>query len=379
MALALLPALIRPESALAQAGAFVVNCEARTPILALPHTISRPGSYYLRHNLHAVGAGNGITVTASDVTLDLNGFALVGSPGSGNGIDANLSGLSGLVVRNGSVSSWGGAGIEASSATHCRFDSLILHDCGAQGVYGGSASLVRDCCARANGIAAGADGLRVAADSRITDCIATGNGNDGIRVGDGSCISGSVANSNAQDGFRLARAVTIVDSQARGNGAVGIHSPGTPCTIARCTAESNGSHGLEIGDGSNVSNCVSDDNVGYGILMNDRSIVEHCSVTRNALAGIRTQWDSRVVGNVCCSNATGIETILAGSFIDGNVCSQNTQYGILDNGTGSTYFTRNVCQLNGTNYLLGASSSWAAIIPMPGPGFLTDQPWANFE
>lgn len=58
--------------------------ERRTPISALPFTISAGGSYYLTGNLTSAG-GDGITVTAGNVTIDLNGFAMLGAVG-GRGI-----------------------------------------------------------------------------------------------------------------------------------------------------------------------------------------------------------------------------------------------------------------------------------------------------
>src|ERR1017187_3770343 len=60
--------------------------EARTPIDAA-HTpgdggnqfiISAPGSYYLTGNVTGVSGKNCISINADNVTVDLNGFALVG-------------------------------------------------------------------------------------------------------------------------------------------------------------------------------------------------------------------------------------------------------------------------------------------------------------
>lgn len=61
--------------------------EKRTPISAAPFTISSSGSYYLTQNL-SVTTGTALNVTASNVTVDLNGFAIssTASPRSGNGI-----------------------------------------------------------------------------------------------------------------------------------------------------------------------------------------------------------------------------------------------------------------------------------------------------
>src|SRR4051812_3497670 len=63
--------------------------EARTPIDAV-HTpgdasnlfiISQPGAYYLTGNITGVAGKAGIKITANDVSLDLNGFALLGPGG----------------------------------------------------------------------------------------------------------------------------------------------------------------------------------------------------------------------------------------------------------------------------------------------------------
>ena len=59
--------------------------EPRTPISAVPATITASGSYYLTTNLTCTlcgGGTNGITITANDVTLDLMGFALDAFGGS---------------------------------------------------------------------------------------------------------------------------------------------------------------------------------------------------------------------------------------------------------------------------------------------------------
>src|ERR1017187_8409666 len=76
--------------------------EARTPISSVPYTISAPGSYYLTGNL-AVSSGTAITITASQVTLDLNGFTLSSTEATptGTGILLEVGGNSDITIRNG--------------------------------------------------------------------------------------------------------------------------------------------------------------------------------------------------------------------------------------------------------------------------------------
>ena len=53
-----------------------------------PIKISRPGSYRLTENLDVKG-GDAIDVLASNVTIDLNGFSIVGSSVKSSGIGIN--------------------------------------------------------------------------------------------------------------------------------------------------------------------------------------------------------------------------------------------------------------------------------------------------
>src|SRR3954471_10947563 len=91
--------------------------EPRTPISALPFTITQPGSYFVTGNLTGVAGQSGITINADNVTLDLGGFELVG-PGSGvtNGVRV-VSGRTNATVRNGSVRGWLGSNVAADNAT----------------------------------------------------------------------------------------------------------------------------------------------------------------------------------------------------------------------------------------------------------------------
>src|SRR3954471_689763 len=100
--------------------------EARTPVSSLPFTISAPGSYYLTGNLTASGSEAGITVSADNVTIDLNGFALTGGPsGVASGIDVPAA-QENLCVRNGTVTRWNQYGIYASNVTGGLYQNLRL-------------------------------------------------------------------------------------------------------------------------------------------------------------------------------------------------------------------------------------------------------------
>jgi hypothetical protein len=77
--------------------------EARTPISTAPFTVSASGSYYLTANL-AVTSGNAITISADDVTLDLNGFTISSTASPADGAGVSLAGArSNVTVRNGHI------------------------------------------------------------------------------------------------------------------------------------------------------------------------------------------------------------------------------------------------------------------------------------
>lgn len=65
-------------------------------------TISQPGSYYLTTNIN-VTSGDGITINATEVSLDLAGFTIssTANPAAGNGIF--LKGAQNITIRNGFI------------------------------------------------------------------------------------------------------------------------------------------------------------------------------------------------------------------------------------------------------------------------------------
>jgi hypothetical protein len=73
-----------------------------------PVTITQPGSYRLSSNLTAPPAANGIEITVSNVTIDLNGFTVLGVPPPNPPFNTGIRYIGtppvrGFIVRNGSV------------------------------------------------------------------------------------------------------------------------------------------------------------------------------------------------------------------------------------------------------------------------------------
>jgi hypothetical protein len=82
-----------------------------------PVSITQSGSYRLDSNLLAPAGANGIEITASNVTIDLNGFSIIGTPGDPDSppfimgilfrpvstVLGPLSRSSAITIRNGSI------------------------------------------------------------------------------------------------------------------------------------------------------------------------------------------------------------------------------------------------------------------------------------
>src|SRR5262245_16351569 len=83
--------------------------EPRTPISSLPYTISSPGSDYVTGPLNSTNFG--ITVSSSDVTIDLMGFTIGGAQNT-NHPGIHIAGgndvmLRNVVIRNGGITRFG--------------------------------------------------------------------------------------------------------------------------------------------------------------------------------------------------------------------------------------------------------------------------------
>jgi hypothetical protein len=168
--------------------------EPRTPVDAT-HTgsggsaeflISQPGSYYLSTNIVGVSGEHGINISANNVTLDLNGFSLLGVSSAGDGIYIHL-GYTNVTVHNGIISGWGNDGIECY-ANNALLEDIIVSTNSYNGVYFGSGGVIRDCLVENNA----ANGIYVAGSGSLI----FGNNFAGNIVGPNNFASISVYGSN---------------------------------------------------------------------------------------------------------------------------------------------------------------------------------------
>ncbi len=375
------------------------------PGFTLPYTITLPGSYYLAGNLNASGTNGGIVISADNVNLDLNGFALIGNgTGTAIGISAPAA-RKNLTNRNGAVQNWTGGGVVALLATNSIMEKLNVTGCsggfGTTGIGIGDSSLIKDCVSSSNpGLT---NGFRAGVGATLIGCVGSSNGNVGFSLNNSTTVSACTAYANANYGIYLfgdgviehctashngssgitgSDGIMVSDCAATSNGAVGIVG-GIGSVIRNCSVTRNSGTGITTGAGSTVSECSSSSNLGNGIDASNGSAVRSCAFRSNSLSGIVVEPDSYIVGNVASLNNTSNGAngggIIANtgltngtSRIDSNHAAVNTGPGL--NG-GGQFVIRNTAKSN-----TGADIANVPAYSVPSGAMISEQhfPWCNF-
>jgi len=261
-----------------------VNSTSTPGTLTSVFRISQPGSYYLTGNVLGESGKTGITIASDDVTLDLNGFALIGTTGATGGIRATGF-RNNLTVRNGVVRNWPDGGVNlifTGSGLNSLIEGVIARSNGSLGLHANNNAIVRGCVAENNsGI-----GILIATSGVVTDCSVRSNSGTGIAVGESSVVQG-------------------------------------------CSVLNNGSSGISTGASSIVQDCCTTNNSIHGIVVASRCYVRGNASSANGSggsgAGIRISGgESRIEDNNCIANGTGVEATGSGNFIARNTCRLNT-------------------------------------------------------
>jgi parallel beta-helix repeat protein len=359
-----------------------VKGEKRIDVLTLPgdgtnlFVVSAPGSYYLSGNITGVSGKNAISINADNVTVDLNGFALIGVPGSANGIFVPAAHRN-LRIHNGSAQSWGTRGIDCFNATNSQFDHLRVSQNGNDGLSCGDGNVLSEISAEANTN----NGISPGNRCTLTACYAANNtGGDGIFTSDSCTVTASTAVGNI-NGFNIQNSCTMIGCTAASNTGNGIF-PSDNCTIKDCTASSNSGTGINANDRCLIVNCTANSNgsgtTGSGISGGIRSTVKNCSASENQKSGIVVGGDSVLLENHASHNgrgvaAAGIDTSGGGGTrIEANQVRDNTGTGIL--ASAGDIVIRNSAGNNTTNYNPSSGTNFA---PVQSPSTATN-PLANF-
>lgn len=214
-----------------------------------PVTISVAGIYKLASNLVVPNQNTtAIQVNVNNVTIDLNGFAILGPnvcatdgftvaqpctlPGSGYGIDAGTAvpfNVLNTRVLNGTIDGVGGIGIFAN--VNARIEKMNISNCGSYGIFT-SGGEVLDTLIRGNGNTGILTSGAIIKDSRSIF-----NRGAGIQTGAISILSGNAIGTNLSLGLILSPnsryTDNVIDNNNGGNGNAQV-SGGTSAGINTC-------------------------------------------------------------------------------------------------------------------------------------------------
>jgi parallel beta-helix repeat protein len=228
-----------------------------------PVTITQPGSYKLSSNLTVPDANTtAIQITSNNVTLDLNGFSIIGpvvctsSPavcpaaGQGNGIQADAppgqNGPSEVRIMNGAIRGVGATGVLMTGLNSSVEKVTVESASGAGFVVAGR---VTDSGAIRNG----SFGILAVT---VRTCTATDNHNEGILVdGSGGVAEGNIASFNGRHGISAPNATVIGNTMVR-NSLFGITAV-CPSVIVNNTVVSNTMGSIQL---TNLEPCVNVNN-----------------------------------------------------------------------------------------------------------------------
>lgn len=293
--------------------------------------INQPGSYYLTGSITGVAGKSGIVITGG-VSLDLNGFSMIGAPGS---LDAvTTSGnffISNSSVRNGTILNWGGQGVGAL-IDNGVVEDLRIHSCAAGGINAAGAYHTR--ISRCSVLSCGTEptypfGISSGFASIIEECSVRQTNGDGIVASTGASIRNCTSTSNTQDGFEI----------------------NNQCTVRDCTATSNTGNGFDVSSASTVENCIAASNA-HGIFAANSNTLRNNNLTSNTTAGLRCGNDCVVIGNTLDSNGPlGMLVESADSRIeDNNVTDGTTGIKVT---SGGNFIARNTVS--------GATTAWDVV------------------
>jgi hypothetical protein len=350
--------------------------------------INQPGSYYLSANL-AVTKANGIQINAEGVTLDLNGFQISRTSGSGgDGIQISVQAHR-VNLLNGSVKGFA-VGINSLDSTFgargTRFRDLDVSACTSTAILSGPGATLEFCRVHDN---TGTYGFSCNSGATLTNCTAAANTvTYAIASGVGATLSNCTASNNMSTfGIYADAGSTLTNCSAFLNIGTDVSSSGiatsTGCTITASTAYANYSQATNLTA-----------NTGVGFNLGAANTIQGCTATNNRGDGIRLGGTTLARGNSSTSNGSsgdgaGIHAIASGNRIEANNVAFNDR-GIDVDGAANVII-QNTATRNTNNYDIAANNIFGAIVDRttpasgavtgnsaPGSAGTTD-PWANIS
>jgi hypothetical protein len=179
-------------------------------------------------------------------------------------------------------------------------------------------------------------GIRTGARAAVVNCSAISNTTSGITVGEQSHVERCTAASTAGTGIEAAAGSRIVDCVSQGNTSRGYTL--NACETSGCVARQN-STGFYI-NGGVASACLAADNSASGFLLGDRAMITDSVADGNGGSGISAPGECTIRRNTCIENAFNA-TNAAGIYVN----------------AGGTLVEGNHCVGNNRGYLFVFSGS----------------------
>jgi parallel beta-helix repeat protein len=294
--------VIEINQARALAGGVTTGDTAGFPVL-----IDSAGSYRLTGNLVATASMHAISVSGSDVTLDLNGFSISGS-GSGLASGIHISATGNFEVRNGTIRDFPHNGITSTTCIGCRVIDMRFLDNGHAGALMAAQALISGCTAAGNGNA----GLYGEESSSFINNVVHDNDFNGLYLfGDGGgLIEGNVSYNNGNDGIAARRFTGLSSAVIRNN-----------------SSYANTQHGIQSDGGTVVGNTTSGNDLDGIHITTSAARVQGNRSTGNGDDGIQSSGVSgvSVTDNVVTGNIYGLylhaDTTIGGNTVTGNTTS----------------------------------------------------------
>ncbi len=299
----------------------VDELEPRTPIDAVntpgdansTFRIIQPGHYYLTSPLTGELFKRGIGIAASDVTIDLMGFPVLGISGATSGI-ATEGPFSRITIRNGIVADWPSDGINLANGglgTGALIEHVHILNNGQRGLLPNPQAVVRH-------------------------CLIFNNGNTGVYGADQTAIEQSVSRANGGIGFRVGAESRLLDVIAYINEAEGFNI-GSHSLVRYATATWQENSGFVVGANTHISGSIALFNRGEGFRLTGRG-----STLRDSMALLNTN--------------TAVNAIGLGTLLEGNLVAANYDDGIRVSGADSTVIHNHVVDNSGNGVVVSGAT-----------------------
>jgi hypothetical protein len=217
-----------------------------------PVIISQRGSYKLTSNLTVPDVNtSGVIITADDVTIDLNGFSVVG-PATAAGPDGSGLGIRSdrrAVVYNGTIRGMGDVGVQLGSYSRAEKLQVVANKIGLSA----AGAIISEINANQNRAA----GISVANGSTVTKCVVYDNLGDGIVASIASSIIGNIVKDNHGVGILAGSGGLVLQNVVNGSTSYGLSLDDSTAYGQNVVSGNNGSSlnpqvlsGLQIGANS---------------------------------------------------------------------------------------------------------------------------------